>query len=119
MGKAPTALPTRRPSIRSREGSKKDPSHGGNSYSLAARISALVQTAAGTYICVAGKTPSARTERRHRALLTSTGSLVPLRHTGNRFATVLHGRDAYLLALYRTAHPKSRADEVIAFISAG
>jgi hypothetical protein len=116
MGRAATALPASRPATLTRENAKKSPALGGNSYSFAARMSAIVQTAAGNYICIAGITPHPRTERRHRALLAATGSVVPLRHTGNEFATMLRGRDAYLLALYRTAHPKSRADEVIAYL---
>ena len=60
--------------------------------------------------------PSLQTEERWQNLLDNLGHYRPCRRTGNNRASVLRDHDLILLALYRAAFPKARADQINAFL---
>lgn len=113
MGRNPTAPPKVRPPLQQLIAVTPHPSRGGNSYSVDARQQAMVIP---NYVHVPGVTAAHSSVRRWRRRLNTTGSIRPFCHTGNVFATLLRGRDMWLVARYMKAYPKARADEVSAYV---
>ena len=116
MGRGVHAPPLARPALKTRAPAKAHPSLGGNAYDPVTRVQSLTYSASGTYQHIPSVTPSERSNRRWRQQLQTHGTLQPFLPTGNDAAQVLRGHDEYLIAVYRRAYPKARADEVIAFV---
>lgn len=63
-----------------------------------------------------GQFPVPRTVDRHRKRLQATGSLEPMKRTGNKRSSILKGYDLLCLSLYLRAYPTSTLSERQVFI---